>query len=60
VHARAIGKFFARTFQHFLEFLLGFGEFLLVEKGKRFVVELQLRLHAWVNQFHAAALRRVL
>src|SRR5881296_2728228 len=33
VHARAVGKFFAGTFQNFFELLLGPGEFLLMKQS---------------------------
>ncbi len=56
VHASAIGQLFAGAFENFFEFALGFGEFLLMEERKCFVVELELSLDTRVNQLDTAAL----
>ena len=57
VHARAVRQLFAGALEHFFEFLLGARKFLLMKERQRFVVRFQLRLHSWINQFNAAALR---
>lgn len=59
VHARAVRKLLAGTFENLFKFLLGALKFLLVKEGKRFVIELELRLHARINELDAASLRRV-
>src|SRR5256885_2895907 len=58
VHARAIGQLFTGTFQHFLQLLLGLGKFLLVEEREGLIVQLELRLNARIDQFHAPTLGR--
>ena len=59
VHARAVGELFARPFENFFQLLLGLGKFLLVEERQRFVVDLELRLDARIDQLDAPALRGV-
>jgi hypothetical protein len=59
VHASAIGELFTGTFENFFEFAFGFGEFLLVEERKGFVVELELSLDTRVNELDTAALGRM-
>ena len=44
-------------FENFFEFLLGLGEFLLMKEREGFVVELELRLDARIDQLDAATLR---
>ena len=56
VHARAIGKFFAGTFQNFFKFLLGAGKFLLMKEGQSFIVDFELRLDAGINQLDTPTL----
>jgi len=58
VHARAIGEFFAGALQHFFQFLLGLGEFLLVEEGQSFIIGFQLSLNARIDQLYTTALGR--
>lgn len=60
VHASAIGKFLAGPLKDLFEFLLGFGKLLLVKQRQRFVVELELRLNAGIDQLDAAPLGRML
>ena len=38
VHASAVGEFFAGAFENLFQFLLGAGEFLLVEERQSFIV----------------------
>jgi hypothetical protein len=59
VHARAVGKLFAGTFQNPFQLLLGAREFLLVKEGEGFVVEFKLCLHTGIDQFDAATLGRM-
>jgi len=58
VHAGAVCEFLAGAFEDFFKFLLGAGEFLLVEKSQGFVIELELGLDAGIDQFNASALGR--
>ena len=56
VHARAIGEFLAGAFENFFKFLLGACKFLLMKEREGFVVDLELRLDARVDQLDAATL----
>jgi hypothetical protein len=60
MHASAIGELFAGAFENFFEFAFGFGELLLVEEGKRLIVELKLSLNARIDHLYATALGRML
>jgi hypothetical protein len=56
VHARAIGEFLAGAFENFFQFLLGASEFLLMKESQSFVVDLELRLDAGINQLDTPTL----
>jgi len=58
VHAGAIGELLAGALQNFFEFLLGFGEFLLVKERQRLIVNFELRLNAGIDELDASALGR--
>src|SRR6266852_4644683 len=59
VHAGAVGEFLAGALDHFFQFLFGALKFLLMKEAERFIVNLHLRLHARINHFYSATLRRV-
>jgi hypothetical protein len=58
VHARAIGKFLAGTFENFFQLLLGASEFLLMKESQGFIVDFELGLDEGINELDTATLGR--